>query len=111
MTCGRMKLLELRFPSMSRAVATAALHGANAAPGSQGKKRRLVDSVASLHGRIQARPASQLPLRQAIRLPVKVTVPAHLAALEPTVLLAREELNQQAPVPPPTRRATISASA
>jgi len=47
MTCGRMKLLELRFPSLSRAVATAALRGANAAPGPQGEKRRLVDFVAS----------------------------------------------------------------
>ena len=47
MICGRMKLLELRFPSLSRGVATAALRGANAAPGPQGEKRRLVDFVAS----------------------------------------------------------------
>ena len=108
---GRMRLLELQFPSLSRAVATASLRGANAASGPQGEKRRLVDFVASLHGRAHTRPPLQLRLRQALRLPVEVTVPAHLAALEPTVLLAREELNQQAPVPPPTRRATISASA
>lgn len=68
------------------------------------EKRRLVDFVASLHGRIQTRPPSQLPLRQAIRLPVKVTVPVHLAVLQPTGSARPGGAHQQAPVAPPARK-------